>query len=138
MKAKHIPSGYSLDACCSYEKLKIDGKYYRGEDCMVMLIKDLREQAMKVISYEKKEMIPLTNEEKKLYENQKICYIREKEFSTDKKYSKVRDHCRYTGKYGRATHSICNSRYKIPKDIPVVFHNGSTYDYHFIIRQLAK
>ena len=26
--------------------------------------------------------------------------------------------------------------YKIPKEIPVVFHNGSTYDYHFIIKQL--
>ena len=29
-------------------------------------------------------------------------------------------------------------RYKIPKEILVVFHNGSTYDYHFIIKELAK
>ena len=51
---------------------------------------------------------------------------------------KVRDHCHYTGKYRGAAHSICNLRYKIPKEIPVVFHNGSTYDYHFIIKQLVK
>ena len=50
----------------------------------------------------------------------------------------VRDHCHYTGKYRGAAHSICNLRYKIPKEIPVVFHNGSTYDYHFIIKQLAR
>ena len=29
-------------------------------------------------------------------------------------------------------------RYKIPKEIPIVFHNGSTYDYHFIIKELVK
>ena len=34
-------------------------------------------------------------------------------------------------------HSICNLRYKVPNKIPVVFHNGSTYDYH-IIKQLEK
>ena len=33
---------------------------------------------------------------------------------------------------------MCNLRYKIPKEIPVVFHNGSTYDYHFIIKELVK
>ena len=31
-----------------------------------------------------------------------------------------------------------NLRYKTPKEIPVVFHNGSTYDNHFIIKRLAK
>ena len=36
---------------------------------------------------------------------------------------------------GGAAHNL---RYKIPKEIPVVFHNGSTYDYHFIIKQLAR
>ena len=35
-------------------------------------------------------------------------------------------------------HSICNLRYKIPKEILVVFHNGSRYDYHFIIKRLAR
>ena len=55
-----------------------------------------------------------------------------------KKYHKVRDHCHYAGKYRGAAHNNCNLRHKIPKEIPVVFHNGSTYDYHFIIKQLAR
>ena len=42
------------------------------------------------------------------------------------------------GKYSGAAHNICNLRYKVPKEIPIVFHNGSTYDYHFIIKELVK
>ena len=45
---------------------------------------------------------------------------------------------RYTGKFRGVAHNICNLRYKVLKSIPIVFHNGSTYDYHFIIKQLAK
>ena len=76
---------------------------------------------------------------------QKNCYICEKEFCMDmndkntfKFYRKVRDNCHYTGKYKVAAHNICNLRYKIAREIPVVFHNVSTYDYHFIIKQLVK
>ena len=113
---------------------------------MKRFCKDLRENAMKIIDYEKKEMIPLTYKENKSHENQKVCYIYKKGFSTDndngtafnKKYHKVRDRCHYTGKFKGAAHSICNLRYKTPKEIPIVFHNGSTYDYHFIINKLAK
>ena len=69
----------------------------------------------------------------------KVCYICKKEFdNNNKKQQKVRDHCHYTGKYRGAAHNICNLRYKIPKEISVVFHNGSTYDYHFIIKELVK
>ena len=32
--------------------------------------------------------------------------------------------------------SICYGRYKTSKYIPVVFHNGSVYDYHFMIKHL--
>ena len=52
--AKHTPSGYSLVTCCSFDKSKNERKYYRGEDCMEIFCKDLREQAMKIINYEKK------------------------------------------------------------------------------------
>ena len=84
-------------------------------------------------------MIPLTIKEKIHYSEQEICYICKKEFDkNDKKHYKVRDHCHYTGKYRGAAHNICNLRYKIPKEIFIVFHNGSTYDYHFIIKELVK
>ena len=89
----------------------------------------------------KKEIIPLTDQENKSYEKQKVCYIWKKEFRTDydnKKYHKVRDHCHYIEEFRGAAHNVCNLRYKAPNEIPLVFHNGSTYDYHFIINQLAK
>ena len=138
---KKTPSGYSLFTNCSFGAAKNKVDCYRGKDCMEKFCKDLRELSMRVVNYEKKEMIPLTNEEIKSYEKQNVCYICKKRFSTDalnKKYYKVRDHCHYTGKFRGAAHSICNLRCKTPKEIPTVFQNGSTYDYHFIINRLAK
>ena len=138
-KNKHTSSGYSIFTHCSFDKSKNKLNYYRGEDCIAKFCKDLREHATKIINYEKKDMIPLTKKEEKNHNNQKVCYICKKEFDTnDKKHYKVRDHCHYAGKYRGATHNICNLRYKIPKEIPIVFHNGSTYDYHFIIKELVK
>ena len=136
---KHTPSGYSIFTHCSFDESKNKLNYYRGDDCMKKFCKDLRIHATKIINYEKKKMISLTTEEKIHYNKQKICYICEKEFNNnDKKNYKVRDHCHYTGKYRGAVHNICNLRYKVPKEISIVFHNGSTYDYQFIIKELVK
>ena len=131
---RHTPSDYSIFTHCLFDKSKNKLNYYRGEDCMERFCKDLKEHATKIINCEKKVMVPLTKEEKEDYNNQKVCYICKKEFIDDK----VRDHCHYTGKYRGAAHNTCNLRYEIPKNIPVIFHNGSTYDYHFIIRELVK
>ena len=59
-----------------------------------------------------------------------------KRYTKDNK--KVRDHFHFTGKYRGAVHNNFNMNYKITKDIPVIFHNVSTYDYHLIIKELIK
>ena len=136
---EHTPSGYSIFTSCSFDESRNKLNYYRDKDCMKKFCKDLREHVTRIINYEKKKMVSLTTKEKINYNKEKICYICKKEFDNDdEKNHKVRDHCHYTGKYRDAAHNICNLRYKVPKEIPVVFHNGSTYDYHFIIKELVK
>ena len=55
---------------------------------MKMFCKDLNEQTVKTINYEKKEVIPLTNKQKESYQNQEICDICEKEFCKDENNKK--------------------------------------------------
>ena len=93
-KAKHRPSGYSLVTSNLFDKSKNERKYYRGEDCVKIFCEDLKDHANKIINYEKKEMIPLTNEEKESYENQKICHICEKEFCIDEDNKKEFRKCK--------------------------------------------
>ena len=110
-EVEHTSSGYSWITCCSFDTSKNEWSYYRGKNYMEIFCKDLRNQAMKIINYEKKEMIPLTIEETESYKKQKVCYICKKEFSTDKndkKYRKVRDHCHLTEKFRGAAHNNCN------------------------------
>ena len=61
-----------------------------------------------------------------------------KKLSKHINYQKVRDHCHYKGKYRGPTHSICNLKFTVPNEIPLVFHNGSNYDYYFIIKELVN
>ena len=56
---------------------------------MIIFCKDVKEQTMKIINYEQKKMIPLTNKEKETNENQKVCYICKKEFCIYKKCIKM-------------------------------------------------
>ena len=144
-KAKHETSGWVTIVKCSFDAKKGSHDYYRGIDCIEKLCKKLKDYAMETINYEEKEMIPLTGKENNSYKKQKVCHICKKHICYDKnekkelkKPHKVRDHCHYTGKFRGAAHSICNLRYKVPNELPVVIHNGSTYDYHFIIKQLAE
>ena len=74
--------------------------------------------------------------------NVKVCYICGKRISIKLSKSinhrKVRDYCHYTGKYKGAAHSICNLKFNVPNKIPVISHNGSNCDYHFIFKELVN
>ena len=85
----------------------------------------------------------LTKEQQESYKNTKICYICKEQF--ENKYlkdktgdRKVRNHCYWTGEYRSAVDTIYNLKYSVPKNIAIVFNNGSNYDVNSIIKELAK
>ncbi|KYN04505.1 hypothetical protein ALC62_04627 [Cyphomyrmex costatus] len=50
---------------------------------------------------------------------------------------RARDHCHLIGRYRGPAHKGCNINYKNSFYIPVVFHNLSGYDAHFVIKEIA-
>ena len=112
--------------------LYIVGKIYEK------FCESLRENAKNIIDFEKKKMLPLTKEEIKSYQDTKLCYICGKrilkKFANDKNHQKNKDHCHFTGKYRGAAHNNCNLKFNVPDEIPIVFHDSSNYEYHFIIK----
>ena len=137
---EHIPCGYSVSTIWAFDSIENKHTLYCGKDCMKKFCESLREHAKNINDFEKKKM--LTKEEINSYQDAKICYICGKKnfktFTNHKNYWKVKDHCHFTGKYRGVVHSICNLKFNVSNEIPVVFYNGSNYDHHFIIKELAK
>ena len=105
-KSMHKPCDYALSLICSFDSKENRYNRYRGRDCIKRFCSDLKELGTKIINHEQKDMLPLTDNENKFYEEQKKCYICKKEFCYDKNekkkckiYQKGRDHCHYTGKF---------------------------------------
>ena len=141
-KNKHVACGYAINTVKIYDQNKTI--HNRGKDCMKEFVKDIRHEATEMINVEQKPMIPLTKEQKQYHCSQQKCFLCLKPFVYEKdnedymKLRKVRDHDHYTGQYRGAAHSECNLKYSVIKEIAVIAHNASSYDVHFIIRDLAE
>ena len=128
----HVPCGYSISVLNNHNNTNKQ-TYYRGDNAVSKLCKEIRAIAYKKISFCKSKVVELT-----LIENATYCHICKKVFCDNRKHTKVCDHDHYTGKYRGAAHSICNLRYSTQKVIPVLFHNGSNYDFNLTITELAE
>ena len=135
-KADHEPSGWTMYKKCSFGKAENKLDYYRARDCIEKLCKKFKGHAMKIINFEKREMIWLTDKENKSYKEKKACHICKGKFCTDeddenyKNRRKVKDHCYYTETFRGAAHNDCNLKYKVLKDISIIINNAS-YDTRF-------
>ena len=134
---KQVRCDYSINVVDNHSNRRKQ-TYYCGDNAISKFCKKIRAIAYKKISFCKSQMIDLTLEEQKEYEDAKYCHICKKVFGEKKKHRQVRDHDHYTSKYRGAAHSICNLRYSTQKDIPVLFHNVTNYDFNLIITELAK
>ena len=140
--SEHIPLGFSMSTISSFRSIENKHDVYRGKDCMKKFSEFLREHTMKIINFKKQKTKLLIKEQQESYVNAKICYVCKEKFVDkhlkDEKYRRVRAYCYCTGEHRGAVHSICNLKYSVPKKILIVFYNGSNYDYHFIIKELAE
>ena len=133
---EHVPCGVAFLTKFAHGEYSQDFKIHRGDDAIEVFCRTLISEVERAIRYRKKEMIPLTDEQKATFRTATECYLCNKRFSSSDR--KVRDHCHYTGQYRGAAHNRCNLNHRIPSHIPVVFHNLSKYDAHLFIRELAS
>ena len=86
-------------------------------------------------------MLSLKKEELKSYQDAKVCYICGKRFQKSLLMIKVIEKLETIAilqvniEKQHIVHVLI--RFNVPNKIPVVFHNGSIYEYHFIIIELA-
>ena len=67
-KAIHEPCGYALTLISSFDSKQSKRSFYREKDCIKRFCSELKELATKIINYEQKVLIQLTDNEKKYYE----------------------------------------------------------------------
>lgn len=135
---RHVPMSVAYYIQCSFNESLCKTNFYRGQDCIQWFVNELKSLAESLDTEYFKNIIPmesLTDQQKLDFQTAKFCHICEKQFKEND--IKHRDHCHFTGKYRGAAHQSCNLNYKISFIIPVVFHNLSGYDSHFIIKALA-
>lgn len=81
----------------------------------------------------------MTDDEEPDFKQAKECHICGSKYG--EKDIKVRDQCHITGKYRGSAHQDCSLKLLInPKEmkIPVIFHNLSGYDNHFIMQEIGS
>ena len=80
-------------------------------------------------------MLDLTPEQWMTFRDATHCHICEEPFEASD--IRAHDHCHLSGRFKGPAHSECNLNYKNAFYIPIVFHNLSGYDSHFIIEEIA-
>ena len=105
-------------------------KDYFDLDCIKRFASDLLEIETES-SFKHNEKMVFTEEDNLYHETNNTCHICNKSCII-----KVRDHCHGTGKYRRPACRMCNLRYKQQNFLPVIFHNGSGYDFYLLCSEL--
>ena len=125
----------------SFGNIEYKHSLYHGVDYIKKSI-SLKEHAAYLINFEKKYMLPVKAKELQLHQDSMICYVSWKRFTQRlAKYEnvcKVTDHCHFTSKYKGIAHIFSDLWFNMPSKILVVSHNGSNFDYLFIIKELAN
>lgn len=99
----------------------------------VLAVVDLAEKIRRLL--QTNTPIIMTEEQEKIHEEKNNCDLCKTLFSTNN--VKVADHNHLTGLFRHTLCSKCNLKLRTPNFVPCFIHNLSSYDAHFIVRELG-
>lgn len=132
----HEPFSVGFQIVCDYDVERSRYVKYRGPEAALKLVEVLKSVAQDY-EYCLEHPVPLIMAEgdEVSFQNADHCHICKHPFRTSS--VRVRDHNHFTGRFRGAAHQLCNVNYSAPKHIPVFFHNGSGYGWHFLLQAWA-
>lgn len=131
----HVPIAFAYYVVCSFDNSLNHFVEYRGVDCVQRFIKSIYLDVKTIYDVLNKNVPMIFNDEDaKAYSQASHCHICQQLLFFDR----VKDHCHLTGIFRGAAHQICNLQFKVPKLIPIFFHNLSGYDCHLFIKELGE
>ncbi|KYN01667.1 Putative nuclease HARBI1 [Cyphomyrmex costatus] len=121
---------------CSYDGALSKYRCRRDNDCVSWFARQLETLAHRVKNaITTNRPMDFTRDDWRRFDSGTHCHICEKPFAPGNE--RARDHCHLTGRYRGPAHKGYNVNYKDSLYIPVVFHNLSGYDAHFVIHEIA-
>ncbi|KYN08427.1 hypothetical protein ALC62_00594 [Cyphomyrmex costatus] len=121
---------------CSYDDSLSSHRFRRDNNCISWFADELKNLAHSVQSVISTNVpMDFSPDDWRKFNSATHCHVCEKPFAKDDK--RAREHCHLTGRYRGPAHSNCYLNYKGSRCIPVVFHNLTGYDDHFIIKEIA-
>ena len=131
---KHIPNSIGAKLVCIDNRFTLPTKIFTGSNSIKEFIKWVFEQKKccnQIINKHFNKKSKMTIEDENKYQNSQDCSICNQKIIKDE--DKVRYYRYVTGKYKGAAHNECN---KIPRKLPITFHNLEGYDGYLILREV--
>ena len=105
----------------SFKGIENKHAIYRGIDCMKKFCETLREHAIKIINFKQEKIQGINKPNSRNHmKRQKSTTFPNKNLRINMLKTKNIGDLLHTGKYRSAAHSICNLKYSVPNEIPIV------------------